>query len=147
MRRFIIFALAIFVCSPAFSATYQNEIDEFFSLFESGKKSEAVDRVYRTNPWVSQSADSVAQVKTQINSLNQLAGKYLGKELIGENNIKDRFVQVTYIALYERQPFRLEFQFYRPKNNWILYSFSLDTSFDDDVKTASRALTVGKKGP
>lgn len=146
MRSFIA-ALLLLLASPAFAGSYQDEINAFFSLYESGKKSEAVDRLYSTNPWTSQANDSIVQIKTQFGSVEKVVGRYLGKEMIGEQNIKDRFIQVTYLALYERQPVRMEFQFYRPKNDWIIYSFSFDTDFDDDVNTAARIAAAGGKKP
>ena len=138
MRNFLFILTFSFVSFSSFAGSYQKELDAFFALFESGKKSESVDRLYKTNPWVNQAADEVINLKTQLSSLDAIVGKYIGKEQISTNNVKDRFVQVTYLALYERQPVRLEFQFYKPKNDWIIYSFSFDTDFDSDVKTASR---------
>ena len=145
--RALIFAIVILISSPAFAGPYQDEINEFFSLYEAGKMSESVDWIYSTNPWASQATDSIVQIKSQFGSLEKVVGRYFGKELIGENNIKDRFVQVTYIALYERQPVRMEFQFYRPKNDWIIYSFSFDTDFDNDVNTAARVFATSGKKP
>lgn len=146
--RVMVFAILFLVSSsPAFAGSYQDEINSFFTLYEAGKKSEAVDRLYRTNPWAAQATDSIIQIKAQLGSVEKVVGKYLGKEMTGENNIKDRFVQVTYVALYERQPVRMEFQLYRPKDEWIIYSFSFDTDFDEDVNTASRVLAASGKKP
>jgi hypothetical protein len=33
----------------------------------------------------------------------------------------------------------MEFQFYRPKNEWIIYSFAFDIAFDNEVEQAARA--------
>ena len=53
-------------------------------------------------------------------------------------DVRGRFVHVTYLALYDRQPVRMEFQFYRPKDEWIIYSFSFDVKFDDEVEAMAR---------
>jgi hypothetical protein len=139
MRKFLAILTFSFVSFSAFAGSYQEELNAFFSLFESGKRAESVDRLYKTNQWVNQASDEVINLKSQLSSIDSMVGKYVGKELILTNNINDRFVHITYLALYERQPVRLEFQFYKPKNDWIIYSFSFDTDFDSDVKTASRA--------
>ena len=146
MRHYLVILMFCFFSSSVWADGYQQELNEFFALFEAGKKSESIDRLYQTNPWVSQAADDIIKVKTQLASLDSMVGKYLGKELIHTNNVKNRFVQVTYLALYERQPVRLEFQFYKPKETWIVYAFSFDTDFDSDVKSVSRAQAANGSG-
>ncbi len=120
------------------ASDYKEEIQKFFSLYESNKKIAAVDSIYSTNPWMSSAADSIQNIKMQFQGIEKLVGKYNGKELIDELNIKNRFVHVTYLALYDRQPVRMEFQFYKPRNNWIIYSFSFDIEFDDEVEAGAR---------
>jgi hypothetical protein len=34
---------------------------------------------------------------------------------------------------------RFEFQFYRPQDKWIVYSFAFDVEFMDEVQAAARA--------
>jgi len=122
----------------AHAGDYNSEISKFFTLFESGKKTEAVDSLYSTNPWMTSASDAIQNIKTQFEGIEKLVGNYNGKELIDEHNIKNRFVHITYLALYDRQPVRMEFQFYRPKNDWIIYSFSFDIEFDNEVEKGAR---------
>ena len=77
-------------------------------------------------------------MKSQFENIEKLVGEYNGKVLIDETNIKNRFVHITYLALYDRQPVRMEFQFYKPKNDWVIYSFSFDIDFDNEVKDGVR---------
>ena len=137
MRKYILFLILIIPMS-SFANDYQQEINEFFKLYESGKKTEAVDSIYRTNPWMRAAADSIEHVKTQLRGIEKLVGNYNGKEKIGEFKIKQRYVHITYLALYDRQPIRMEFQFYRPKTDWIIYSFSFDDKFPDDMEKKAR---------
>jgi hypothetical protein len=137
--RLLLAATLFTLSSAALAAGYQDEIDRFFSLYEQGKASEAVDSIYSTNPWVSQAKDQVENVRTQLTGIGRLVGGYQGKQKIGEHNIGDRFTHVTYLSLYERQPVRFEFQFYRPQDKWIVYSFAFDVEFMDEVQAAARA--------
>lgn len=137
MRKLFIIMLISFPFH-ANAADYNSEIAKFFALYESGKKIEAIDTLYSTNPWMSSASDAIQNIKTQLQGIEKLVGNYNGKELLGEHNIKNRFVHVTYIALYDRQPVRMEFQFYRPKSDWIIYSFSFDIKIDEEIEKGAR---------
>ncbi len=134
----IISVLLLILSAPVFAGDYKAEIQKFFTLYESGKKVEAVDSIYSTNPWMSSAADSIQNIKTQLQGIEKLVGNYNGKEFVDELNVKDRFVHVTYLALYDRQPVRMEFQFYKPMSDWIIYSFSFDVNFDDEIEAGAR---------
>jgi hypothetical protein len=142
MRRL---ALLVFACLMGASAhaandsDYQPLIDKFFVKFEAGKINEAIDEVYSTNPWAQQQKDMIQNIKAQFSGLGPLMGKYRGRELVGTTRVGGRLVHVTYLALYDRQPVRFEFQFYRPQESWVIYSFSFDTNLSDEVEAASRA--------
>ena len=138
MKKTIALILILLASPAAHAGHFNDEIAAFFDLFEAGKVVEAVDRVYSTNPWISGTSDSVKKVKNQLAGLGKLVGNYVGKERIGEQNVRDRLVHVTYLALYERQPVRMEFQFYRPKNDWIIYGYSFDDKIDDELEEAAR---------
>ena len=135
-------SLALFILLPcyAYAGDYNTEIAKFFTLYESGKKIEAVDTLYSTNPWMSKASDAIQNIKTQLQGIEKIVGNYNGKELLGELNIKNRFVHVTYIALYDRQPVRMEFEFYRPRNDWIIYSYAFDINFDNELESGARDL-------
>jgi hypothetical protein len=137
VKKLLIATLLIY-CIPTQAQNYKQEIDKFFTLFEANKKTEAVDSVYSTNPWMTSASDAIQQIKTQFQDIEKIVGNFNGKTLIDETNVKDRFVHVTYIALFDRQPVRMEFQFYRPANDWIIYSFSFDIDFDDDIEVGVR---------
>ena len=128
----------VLISSNAIAGNYTDEVNKFFNLFEKGRKTEAVDSIYSTNKWISSSSDSILQMKSQFENIEKLVGEYNGKVLIDETNIKNRFVHITYLALYDRQPVRMEFQFYKPKNDWVIYSFSFDIDFDNEVKDGVR---------
>lgn len=140
MSKRLILSLSLLLLPLAASANYQSEIDRFFELFEKGMKVEAVDSIYSTNPWMNSAADAIQNIKSQFGDIEKLVGSYNGKEKIGELNIKDRFIHVTYLALYDRQPVRMEFQFYRPQEEWVIYSFSFDISIDDEIEASARTL-------
>ncbi|CAM4294138.1 hypothetical protein [Alteromonas australica] len=142
MMRIRVLALLLLSFSHS-SFAFEDEIETFFSLYEAGKFNEAVDAIYSTNKWMDQKSDDIHNVKIQLQNLNSLVGDYHGKVKLGEHEVADRLVYVSYMVLYERQPVRLEFMFYRPVNDWIIYSFSFDDEIDGELVTAGREKIVG----
>jgi opacity protein-like surface antigen len=142
MRRLTIALIASLMTATAAAADgpgYEPLIQKFFTKFEAGKVNDAIDELYSTNKWIDQQRDMVQNVKTQFAGVVPLVGKYRGRELIGTATIGGRLVHVTYLALYDRQPLRFEFQFYRPQDAWIIYSFSFDTKLSDELEAGARA--------
>lgn len=110
---------------------YQNRVDSFFAHIKDGKYKEAVDFIYSDNPRMSVKSDDIQKVKNQFTGLPDLVGSYLGHELLYKKVAADRFVHLHYFVVYERQPVSFKFEFYRPKNEWIIYSFAYDFNFDE----------------
>lgn len=128
MNKLILFIL--FTTSfNLFAADYQQEIDKFFKLYQAGKITEAIDSVYSTNEYVSAIPDQIKNVKTQLSALEGLVGQVHHISKLDTFLVGDAFVYVTYLATYDRQPVRYEFQFFKVKEGWRIYSFS----FDDDL--------------
>ena len=125
--KYLLALLTLCLSASAFADDgYDTEIEKFFSLYEKGEINRAIDSIYSTNRWIDSSSDAVMNVKGQFSSMSQVVGAYLGKERVGVHSYAERLLLVTYLVLYERQPIRLEFMFYRPKNAWIIYRFSFD---------------------
>lgn len=136
--KYLVVSVFAFFSAVAAADEYPMQVSRFFHLLQQGKSGEAIDSIYSTNQWISLESDSIVQIKGQLQNLSKLVGDYNGYILIDENSIKDRFVHVTYLALYDRQPVRVEFQFYRPTDTWKIYSFSFDTEFDKEVESETR---------
>jgi hypothetical protein len=118
-------------------ASYRKTVETFFTLIEAGKSDEAVEFLYSSNPWMARSADAVAQVRTRLKELPSVVGTLRNRELLQERVVGSRFVYLSYLAAYERQPIRFVFQFYRPEAEWMTFGFSFDDKLDDDVEAAA----------
>ncbi|WP_371195162.1 hypothetical protein [Glaciecola sp. SC05] len=141
--KFKVLITIVLMLNALNSFAYQKEIDKFFKLYEMGKVTEAVDSIYSTNKWMTQKTDDIQNVKTQLQNLQALVGEYHGKEELGSEELKERLIYVSYLAMFERQPIRLEFVFYRPQEDWIIYSFSFDDTIDDELEDFSRKKIIG----
>jgi hypothetical protein len=138
-------ALATVLLAPglATAADYGSQIDRFFTNFKAGKITEALAELYSTNRWAANS-DSVQNLRTQLVGLEKLLGALKSSEKLQEIKVGTRFVYVSYIVLYERQPIRMEFEFFRPADDWVILSFAFDDKIDDDVENVARA-QLGKQ--
>ena len=122
--------------------SYETTVSGFFERLEAGKSNDALDYLYGSSPWMARAADAIQQVKTQFKDLSSLVGDYRGKELVASKSLSDRLVYLNYLVLYDRQPVRFEFQFYRPQDKWLTYSFSFDDNLDDDLAEQGRIEAV-----
>ncbi len=131
-------ALIVLVSCNAWSADYQSEIDNFFSLYKAEKIDEAVSGIYSTNPYVSAIPDQVKQIKTQLSALKDLVGELNHIDKIDTYEVGDSFIHLTYLVTYDRQPIRFEFQFFKVKQGWRIYSMSFDDDLTDEIKSLAR---------
>ena len=120
-------------CAWAQQESYQEKIDRFFDLVSRGENTEAVDFIYGDNAWISKKADAVANVRTQFSGLKQIVGDYRAHEKIAEKKIAGRFAYIQYFVAYDRQPLSFVFEYYRPGDQWMLYSFSFNADIDDQI--------------
>jgi hypothetical protein len=124
--------------APAAEAPYHQRIEKFFALLMEGKSREAVEFIYSDNPWMAKHSDAVQNVINQVSAMGQLVGRLRNHELLQEKVVADRFAYLSYMAAYDRQPFRFVFEYYRPEDEWRVFSFSLDDKLDNDIEDAAR---------
>jgi len=117
----------------------QDIIDQFFTNFETKGASIAVDELYKTNPWTTRIQDAINNVKTQLERYDEnLVGKYYGYEHIVTKKLANSYVLHSYFVKFDRQPIRFTFQFYKPAEEWRLYSFQFDDNYDDEIEEAAK---------
>ena len=134
----IIFAALLLLSSGVSANNYQEEVDKFFELYADEKTSDAVDSIYASNKYVSSIPVQVKQIKTQLSSLDDLVGEINFINKVSDYKVGELFVHVTYLVTYDRQPIRFEFQFFKVKEGWRIYSMSFDDNIDEDIKELAR---------
>ncbi|KJD33159.1 hypothetical protein PK35_08360 [Tamlana nanhaiensis] len=116
----------------------QGLIDTFFNTYkvDAGK---AVKELYGTNKWTERVKDDIDKVVGTVNGFTEsYMGKYYGQELITIKKFSESFVLYSYLVKYDRQPIRFIFKFYKPNDKWVLYSYALDDSLDDEIQEAAK---------
>lgn len=138
-RKLVLF---LFLVTPfmAYSQSPSSLVEKFFQEFAHDGASVALDNLYATNPWMERNQDAVTNLKSKLEGLNEdFVGKFYGYDLIAEKSFGDRYILLSYLIRYDRQPIRFTFQFYRPDKEWRVYGFQFDGDFTDEMKEALKA--------
>lgn len=110
---------------------YLQRIERFFSKIDSGKYEDAINFIYSGNPWIADKYEDIENVKKQFISLPDLVGTYANHTLLVDEKIAGRYVYLYYFVAFDRQPVSFVFEFYKPEEKWMIFSFT----FADDVDT------------
>lgn len=134
--------IAIFILMTGLSvAVYSQQqpdtiIKSFFKMIESDSAEAAIDGIYKDSDWSDRIQDDVGKLKMQFLSLEEIVGDYYGYELIAKKDLLNTFLVYSYLVRYDRQPIRFVFEFYKPKDQWLFWSFSYDDKIDDELERA-----------
>ena len=140
LQRLLLMGAIILTCLVKISgqSTTKAVIDKFFELYASDP-SKAVEYGFSTNKWMANKPDDVDNLKNKLKNLIGLIGEYYGYEMVSEKTAGSRTKMITYLVIYDREPIRFSFFFYKPKDIWQLNNFSFDEDIDKDLEEASKA--------
>jgi len=114
-------------------------IDSFFKTYQKNEPVKALDDLYGHAPWLKEKNENIENLKVKFSELRNRDGEYYGYELLSEKNVKNTFAVYTYLVKYENSPLLFTFQFYKPNKDWIVYSFSYDYNFVEDLEKSVKA--------
>jgi len=134
-----VIALLSISCHTIAQNNPSNLVKTFFEDYQKNGPSVALDNLYSTNKWMSRSADAIVNLKSQLEGLNEdYVGKFYGYELMVEKKIAESYILQSYMVKFDRQPIRYTFQFYKPNDKWLIYSFKFDGSIDNEIEEAAK---------
>jgi hypothetical protein len=114
-------------------------VEVFFSKLQEGKADEAYEYLASQNPIVGATRrEDVEKAKAQFLASVKLIGEYRGYELLSEKAASGRFIHFTYFGYFDRQPVRFHFELYKPKDAWLMYSFTFDDKFVEEIRDAAK---------
>ncbi|MCF8332257.1 MAG: hypothetical protein K9H84_07380 [Bacteroidales bacterium] len=114
-------------------------VEQFFGEYQKKGAGTAIDNLYSTSQWISKKSDAIIQLKNKLEGLNEdYVGKYYGYEPIVEKKLSESYLLMSYLVKYDRQPIRFTFQFYKPDEEWVIYSFQFDSSISDEIEEAAK---------
>lgn len=141
--KYLSVVIVLFFSISANAADYKQEIDNFFDLYKKGEIDKAVDAIYQTNPYVASIPDQIKTVKTQLGAVEGLVGKLHTLELVDTYEVGKSLVHVTYMGIYDRQPVKFEFQFFKLKDGWRIYAFSFDANVFEKIEESAQKQAFG----
>lgn len=139
MKKFITLCLLFISVNALSQNDPQKLIDEFFKLYNNKSSDAALDYLFGTNKWMSESKEDIENVKFKLKSTIKQVGNYYGYDLITKKTISNKMALYSYFIRYDRQPLRFTLQFYNPNGTWRLQNFSYDDTFDEELKEASKS--------
>lgn len=108
-------------------------VNQFFTTYKNNKEN-AVRQIYATNKWTQTAKEGIEKVVAAVNGFTkQNMGNYNGYETIKIKKVSESYEVHSYLVKYDRQPLRYIFKFYKPKDKWLLYSFSLDGEVEKEI--------------
>ena len=114
-------------------------VEAFFEDYQKIGPSKALDNLYSTNKWMNRATDAISNLKNKLEGLNEdYVGKYYGYELMVEKKLAESYILQSYLVKFDRQPIRYTFQFYKPNDEWLIYSFQFDGNIDDEIEEAAK---------
>jgi hypothetical protein len=111
-------------------------IESFFKKYKSNPDS-AVDYIFGTNKLFT-NVSQINLLKSKLDSMQVILGKYLGRELIVQKTPTPSLVLYSYIVKHENSPIRFTFMFYKAQNDWVLYRFNYDDQIDGELIDAAK---------
>ena len=111
-------------------------IESFFKKYKTSPDS-AVDYIFGTNKLFT-NVSQINLLKSKLDSMQVILGKYLGRELIVQKTPTPSLVLYSYIVKHENSPIRFTFMFYKPQNDWVLYRFNYDDQIDGELIDAAK---------
>ena len=116
--------------------TLDSTVEEFFAKVAIGEYKESIEFLYADNPWAAKIADQIDALKDKFVALPDVVGTYIAHDKVIEQKVSGRFVYLWYMVSFDRQPLSFHFTFYRPAEEWLVYSFE----YRDDVKNLAEEL-------
>ena len=116
-------------------------IEKFFKEFEQQGSSVALENLYATNKWVSNTKDVITQLKSKMKTElenPEYIGEYYGYDQILMKSLNPHLKLYSYMVRFHRQPIRFSFIFYKPNDEWMIYSFKYDGTLSEELEEAAK---------
>ncbi|GEM_PF-865145 len=113
-------------------------VEQFAQQLATEGPASAVDQLFATNEWMRGNRDARDNMVHQLSQVLPMVGAYHDKEQLAVTQAGSSLVFYTYLFLYDRQPLRFHFMFYRPADDWMLYNLSFNDSFSGELEEAHK---------
>ena len=134
----LVFIISSFTCCAQMSTdTPEGILDNFFKIYEKDGAKAAVENIYTYgDESMQKSRDYVRD--TVAHTADMIGGKYLGHELITKKPASPSLCLYSYLVKFPYAPLRFTFVFYKPKDKWMVQTFSFDSNVISDLIKAGK---------
>ena len=122
-------------------------VEQFAHQLATEGPASAVDQLFATNEWMSGNRDARDNMVHQLSHVLPMVGGYHNKEQLAATQTGSSLVFYTYLFLYDRQPLRFHFMFYRPAGEWMLHNLSFDDALSGELEEAHSLRTLHRTVP
>ena len=122
---------------------YMKDVARFFELLAEDRATAAVESIYASSPYAETIAQDMDNVAFQLESLGRVHGKYRAHEILVHKVVAERFAYLMFFVAYDRQPFKMEVQFYRPEDEWFFLGYSFTDGLANDLAEAAQFKLLG----
>ncbi|HUX55141.1 MAG TPA: hypothetical protein VMV56_12050 [Williamwhitmania sp.] len=131
---FLFLATTIFAsCQSNSGKQAEERVKKFFVEYEQVGADKAIDDLYAENRWTKTADSAISNLKSQLDLVLKQVGKYNGYELIAQKKAGTCYLQLSYFVKYDRMPIRFTFQFYKPKDVWVITNFKYDLDVSEEM--------------
>lgn len=130
---------------PKVDQEYRAMVERFFTMLEAEGAEVALEELFESNLYMEEVSGQVTTLINQYTSAERMMGAYIGHELLIETNMADRVAHQRYLVLYERQPLRFDFVYYKADDEWTFQSFNFAADVLEKVKEISDIGLLGSE--
>ena len=112
---------------------YWAVIDRFFEHLAMDESQDAVNLLTRMTPYAEEIEAEMANVAFQLGALENTMGQYRAHEVLLHEVVAGRLAYLYVFVAYDRQPLKMEFQFYRPQDEWRFKNYSFSDKIDQEI--------------
>jgi hypothetical protein len=136
----ILFSACLLFCIESLSAQQSPEDISriFFEKYKTGQSDSALDYLFNTNKFSSESRAQTENLKLSLKQVFSLNGNYFGNELLSKKTAGSCVVMLTFLVKQEKEPLLFRLSFYKLSNTWEISDFKFTSKIDEELEEASR---------
>jgi len=115
--------------------------DSFFFYFQTKNIEYAIKYIFSTNKYLLHSHEIINTIKQKFEKALPILGKYHRYELYLKKTITPNLVQLGYLMIFDRQPIKITFLLYKPKEKWQVQDMKFDDKIDDILEETKNKIS------
>jgi hypothetical protein len=120
--------------APDQQTDYNKIVDHFFSQVKAEKYTDAAHTLVDTNPQDSYNVEKHELVARGLENIRQHCGAFNEFKPLVSKDLSDAIGYVYGVGLYERNPIRFEFIFFKSGADWRIWRYDINDNFADEIR-------------